>query len=437
MMRSGLRLVLACLSLVGVPAAAQGPLHVDITQGEASPLPIAIPEVSSGPMLGAPNAGDIGVALSHIIRDDLLSAGLYRLVTVGERFSVDQEVVFAPFMRAGAQALVIGRAQAADEGRLTYECLLYDVFGGRVEASQKIVVSMAEWRRAAHKCADMVFSVTTGDPGHFDTRLLFVADDGQPPARGAHLVAADFDGANATALTRGRQLVAMPDFSPDSHRLVFMSYEEMQPKLLVADTRSGQATSLNIPQGVPSAPRFSPDGRSVIFSLARDGDADIYTIDLASGSVRQLTNTAGADTSPSYASDGMSIVFESDRSGEQQIYVMAADGSRQRRISFGTGAYGSPSWSPRNDMIAYTHIESGQLRVGVMKPDGSGRRIITNGPHDEDPSWALSGRAIAFQRTNAGGSRSMLWITDLTGKAQHPVRTQGSASDPAWSGKRP
>lgn len=437
MKRLDRRSILACLALIGTPAAAQGPLHVDITQGVASPLPIAIPEVSSGPLAGVPDVGDMGVALSHIVRDDLLSAGLYRLVAVEGRLAADQEVVLAPFMRAGAQALVIGRAQAAEDGRLAYECLLYDVFGGKVEASQRILVSTAQWRRAAHKCADMVFSFTTGDPGHFDTRLLYVAEDGQPPDQGTHLVATDYDGANATSLTRGLQLVAMPAFAPDIRRIVFMSYQDAQPKLVVADLDSGQATTLNTPDGVPFAPRFSPDGRSVVFALTRGGDSDIYAIELASGSVRQLTNEAGADTSPSYSPDGTSIVFESDRSGEQQLYVMAANGSGQRRISFGAGACGSPSWSPRDDMIAYTHIESGRLRIGVMKPDGSGRRIITNGAHDEDPSWALSGRAIAFQRTTAGGSRPSLWITDLTGKAQHQVRTQGSASDPAWSGKRP
>jgi len=437
MRKSSLRSILAFLSLIGTPAAAQGPLHVDITQGVASPLPVAIPEVASGEVITIPDVGDVGVALSHIVRDDLLSSGLYRLVTADARLSADQEVDLAPFMRAGAQALVIGRAQAADDGRLAYECLLYDVFGGRVEASQRFVVSTTQWRRAAHKCADMVFAFTTGDPGHFDTRLLYVAYDGQPPDQGAHLVATDYDGANAAPLARGVQLVAMPGFSPDSRRLVFISYRDEQPQLVVADLVSGQATTLNTPAGVPSAPRFSPDGRSVIFSLAREGQADIYTIELASGSTRQLTHGAGADTSPGYSPDGTSIVFESDRSGEQQLYVMAADGTRQRRISFGSGAYGSPSWSPRDDLIAYTHIETGRLRIGVMKPDGSGSRIITDGAHDEDPAWALSGRAIAFQRTRAGQSVSSLWITDLTGKAQHQVRTQGAASDPAWSGKRP
>ena len=41
MRKSSLRSILAFLSLIGTPAAAQGPLHVDITQGVASPLPIA------------------------------------------------------------------------------------------------------------------------------------------------------------------------------------------------------------------------------------------------------------------------------------------------------------------------------------------------------------------------------------------------------------
>jgi TolB protein len=146
---------------------------------------------------------------------------------------------------------------------------------------------------------------------------------------------------------------------------------------------------------------------------------------------------AGADTSPSFAPDGASIVFESDRSGEQQLYVMASDGRGQRRISFGSGAYASPVWSPRDDMIAFTNIESGRLRIGVIKSDGSKQRIITDGSHDEDPSWAISGRAIAFQRTGAGQRLPTIWITDLTGKAQYQVRTEGAASDPSWSGKRP
>lgn len=445
MKKRDLRSILLGLSLMCGPAAAQGPLQVDITQGVASLLPISIAEVSSGPLIGLPaDVGDVGVALSHIVRDDLLSTGLYRLVPVEARPPADQELVLAPFMRAGAQALVVGRAQAADDGRrLAYDCLLYDVFGGRVETSQRIVVATHEWRRAAHQCADMVFSFTTGDPGHFDTRLLYVADGGhgpeggQGPGEGAHFVATDYDGANASALARDVSFVAMPAFSPDTRRIAFLSYQEDQPRLVVTDLGSGQTRIFDIPGGLPSAPRFSPDGRSLVISIARDRNANIYAVEIGSGAVRQLTQGVGTDTSPGYSPDGASIVFESDRSGLQQLYIMGPDGSGQRRISFGAGSHGSPSWSPRGDSIAYTHMENNQLRIGIMKPDGTGGRIITDGPYDEDPAWALSGRAIAFQRTRAGSPASAIWVTDLTGRARHQVRTPGSASDPAWSGKRP
>lgn len=437
MTASAIRQLLSLLLVTAGPAAAQGPLHVDITQGVASPLLIAIPDVASGALPDVAGIEDMGIALSQIVRADLLSTGLYRPVTAGGSLSVDQEIVFAPFAKAGAQALVVGRARPAGSGLLAYDCTLYDVFGARAEASQHIVVSTAQWRRAAHKCADMVFAFTTGDPGHFDTRLLFVAEDGQPPERRTRLMATDYDGANSSELTQGRELVAMPRFAPDGRRIVFMSYADAQPKVVVGDLRNGQPTVLSLPAGVPSAARFSPDGGSLVLSLAQDGDADIYTVDLASGSVRRLTDTAGADTSPSYSPDGRSIVFESDRSGGQQLYVMASDGSGQRRISFGSGGYASPIWSPRDDLIAFTRIESGRLRIGVMRPDGSRQRIVTEGPYDEDPAWAVSGRAIAFQRMASGGSLPAIWITDLTGKAQHQVAADGPASDPSWSGTRP
>ena len=33
-----------------------------------------------------------------------------------------------------------------------------------------------------------------------------------------------------------------------------------------------------------------------------------------------------------------------------------------------------------------------------MRPDGSGERMITNGYHDEGPTWAPNGRVLMFSR---------------------------------------
>ncbi len=428
--------LLLCL-MAGRPALAEGPLHVDITQGVASPLLIAIPDLLTGPIAGVGEGTDAGTALAEVVRADLLSTGLYHLLGVEGRYSASTETGLAPFARAGAQALVLGRVRPAGNDLLSYDCALYDVFGARIEASQRITVPVAQWRRAAHRCADLVFSATTGDPGHFDTRLLVVAQKGEAPGQAVRLVSMDYDGANPSDLTQGRELVAMPRYAPGSRRILYLSFDDGRAVLVLANLDTGQMASLKLPEGVPSAARFSPDGRSVIFSLARDGDADIYLLDLASGTTRQLTSAPGADTSPCFAPDGASIVFESDRSGQPQIYRMAPDGSDQMRISFGKGAHASPAWSPQGDLIAFTQIDGDRLRIGIMKPDGSKERIITDGARDEDPSWGVSGRALMFQRTVSGAALPAIWMTDLTGKVVRRIATPWSASEPAWSGKRP
>ncbi|PKQ03927.1 MAG: Tol-Pal system protein TolB, partial [Alphaproteobacteria bacterium HGW-Alphaproteobacteria-12] len=150
--------------------------------------------------------------------------------------------------------------------------------------------------------------------------------------------------------------------------------------------------------------------------------------------VTRLTNTAAIDTAPSYAPDGRQITFESDRGGSQQIYVMDADGSNQRRVSFGQGSYATPVWSPRGDLIAFTKMTSGRFVIGVMRPDGTGERVLTEGYHNEGPTWAPNGRVLMFFRETRGAQGGPgLWSVDVTGYNERPVPAATMASDPAWS----
>ena len=161
--------------------------------------------------------------------------------------------------------------------------------------------------------------------------------------------------------------------------------------------------------------------------------SSIYVMDMASKSPVRLTNTNAIDTSPSYSPDGSQLVFESDRGGKQQVYVMAADGSGQRRISFGEGAYSQPAWSPRGDLVAFTKQRSSGFAIGVMKPDGSGERILTEGFHNEGPSWAPNGQYLVIFRDPGGQGGGKLYMVDVTGKVDVAVPTPSYAADPTWS----
>ena len=55
----------------------------------------------------------------------------------------------------------------------------------RADASstrQGYVVSRRDWRRAAHRCADIVYSRLTGEGAYFDTRIVYVSETGPSAA---------------------------------------------------------------------------------------------------------------------------------------------------------------------------------------------------------------------------------------------------------------
>ena len=141
-------------------------------------------------------------------------------------------------------------------------------------------------------------------------------------------------------------------------------------------------------------------------------------------------NRCGVKLSPKLIRCG----FETDRDGSQEIYVMNADGSNPHRISFGDGRYSTPVWSPRGDYIAFTKQLSGRFLIGVMRPDGSGERILTEGFHNEGPTWAPNGRVLMFFRESPGAKGGpRIYSIDLTGYNERVVSTPAFASDPAWS----
>jgi len=94
----------------------------------------------------------------------------------------------------------------------------------------------------------------------------------------------------------------------------------------------------------------------------------------------------------------------------------------------------TPVWSPRGDLIAFTKRVGGHFLIGVMKPDGSGERILTEGFHNEGPTWAPNGRVLMFFRESPGaGGGPRLFSIDLTGYNERLVATPSFGSDPAWS----
>ena len=222
------------------------------------------------------------------------------------------------------------------------------VFGSE-QASAGYRVDPADWRRAAHKCADSIYGKLTGEMPFFDSRIAYIAETGPKGRRVKRLAVMDSDGANHRFLTNGQTTALTPRWSPDYSKILYLSYSDGNPRIYVYDYAAGTQRLVTESRNPTFAPRWSPDGKSILYSMAIGGNTDIYIIGVNGGTPTRLTSDPGIDVGGSFSPNGKQIVFESDRAGSQQIYVMNVDGTGQKRLSNGQGRYATPEWSPRGD----------------------------------------------------------------------------------------
>ena len=430
--------ILCGLTALFIVPLAHAQVQIDITRGRVEPMPIAVTNFPGNET----EASQIGRDLSAVISNDLERSGLFRPIDrdafIQSLPSLGVQPRFADWRALASQALVQGEVEAQPNGQLRVAFRLWDVFGGQQMVGQAYVTQPANWRRVAHIIADAIYTQITGESGYFDTRVVYVSENGPGNARIKRLAIMDQDGANHRFLTDGSALVLTPRFSPTAQEITYLSYFQNVPRVYLFNIDTGRQELLGNFPGMTYAPRFSPDGNKVTFSMASDGNSEIYEMDLRTRRSLRLTNHPAIDTSPSYAPDGRQLTFNSDRGGSQQIYVMNADGSETRRISFGSGRYATPVWSPRGDLIAFTRISRGTFYIGVMQPDGEGERLLAQGFLVESPTWSPNGRVLMYfaqapRRADGTGGRVRLYSIDLTGYNQREMVTPQDGSDPAWS----
>ena len=448
---------LICLTLGGsafaqtppaAPQSAQAPAEgIEVTVSDESDwqdLGIAIPTfATNADVPTATQAGStaaLGRSLAQIVTADLKNNGLFKPVGPDALpqpgFAQIQAPDFGIWSGRSAEMLVHGFVRDNGGGNLAVGCYLYDVALRQQLIKAAWVVSASDWRRAAHKCADMVYSRLSGESPFFDSKIAYIAETGPKDHRMKRLAIMDSDGANHRYITNGTSTALTPRYSPDYKSLLYLSYLNGNPRIYVYDLATGQQRLITQSRNPTFAPRWSPDGRWILYSMAIAGNTDIYRISAQGGDSVKLTDTPGIDIGGSFSPDGRKIVFESDRSGSQQVYTMNADGTGQQRISFFGGRAATPEWSPRGDQIAFTHI-AGNFRIAVMSPGGGELRYLTDSWQDEAPTWSPNGRIVQFFRTQRGSGKASIWQVDLTGRNERRLATPVDGSDPAWGPVRP
>jgi TolB protein len=411
-----------------VPAWAQ--LKIEVTNGVADPVPVAIVPFAK------PNAGDSGLDVASVIEHDLQGSGRFRTLPRTNMPATPTQpnaVVMGDWKNAGEDYIVVGRVVPLDGGNLAVDFDLLNVLTGQRVAGQRFTGTPTALRNAAHRVSDVVYEKILGIRGAFATRIAYVSVDGQPPAQKFQLIVADADGENQRLVLESRYPLMSPSWSPDGQWLAYVSFESKRSAVYVQLVRTGERRQVSARAGINGAPVWSPDGKKLALTLGgSSGNPDIYTLELQTQNLTRLTEDPAIDTEPAWSPDGKSIYFTSDRAGGPQIYRIGVNpGDRPKRITF-TGNYNArPRLSADGSLLAVVTQDSGNYRVAVQDLNSGTFRVLSKGHLDESPSFAPNGSTIMYSERE--GNRGILATVSVDGLIGLRLKSdQGEVREPAW-----
>ncbi|MFO1498597.1 MAG: hypothetical protein U1G07_09430 [Verrucomicrobiota bacterium] len=126
-------------------------------------------------------------------------------------------------------------------------------------------------RSQAHAFSDEIVLKLTGRPGIARTRIAFKGDEGG----NTEIYVADYDGANAVAVTRDRALVAAPCWVPGQRILYYTSYKSGFADVYSHHLSSGERRVVSKFPGINTSAAISPDGKKMALILSKSGSGPL------------------------------------------------------------------------------------------------------------------------------------------------------------------
>ena len=190
-------------------------IEVDITRGNLNPLPIAVSALYSDNITNKALKNEIkiekiGEEISSVIENNLKATGLFNPLEK-KAFLQKPDVAhlkprFEDWSLIKAQALITGKVEFKDD-KVRVEFRLWDVLAAREMLALAFTTVPNNWRRIGHIISDKIYERLTGEKGYFDTRIIYVSEEGPKTKRIKKLAIMDQDGFNIKYLTLGNELV--------------------------------------------------------------------------------------------------------------------------------------------------------------------------------------------------------------------------------------
>ena len=266
------KLYIFVILLILIPKTSFGLIEVDITRGNLNPLPIAVSPLfvetkSIKEFQNLLKKKNIGEDIASVVENNLKASGLFNPLKK-EAFLQKPDIShlkprFEDWSLIKAQALITGEVKYENE-KLRVEFRLWDVLAGKEMMALAFTTVPDNWRRVGHIITDKVYQRLTGEKGYFDTRIIYVSEEGPKTNRVKKLAIMDQDGYNTKYLTLGNELVLTPRFNPTNQMVTYLSYFKNLPRVYLLDIETGVQEVVGDFPGMTFAPRFSPDGKKLL-----------------------------------------------------------------------------------------------------------------------------------------------------------------------------
>lgn len=430
---------LAALStslLIVTPAPAA--LDLELTQGMMAAIPIAIVPFAGSPVQVAGNQDFL-----EVIKNDLQNSGQFRVTGPGHLEQTPQnasEINFSFWRKQGVNDVVMGSIQPLGGSQYQVSFSVISVFSNgahsdndNVVMSQTFRTNSSGMRGLAHHISDLIYQSLTGVRGVFSTKIAYILVQRYPNSKAKYtLEVADADGFNPQPLLNSAEPIMSPTWSPDGHKIAYVSFEGHHAAIYTQDVYTGRRQLVSDAPGINGAPAFSPDGRQLALVLTKTGNPNIYLLDLDSGNFKPLISDPYIDTEPTFSVDGQTLLFTSNRNGTPQIFQYSFNSGKISRLTYRGDYNARADFLPKDLGIVVMHRENGLFSIAKQDLSDNQMQVLVASGADESPSLAPNGRMVIY--ATQYGNRGVLAQVSIDGrvKLRLPAR-EGSVQEPAWS----
>ncbi len=250
----------------------------------------------------------------------------------------------------------------------------------------------------------------------FDDRTILATAE-ESPGEAYIIWRIAYPSGEATRLTNDLNWYPLISLTQDKSLIAAVQTEISNNIWVMPEFDAARASQITKGRNLVEKPAWTPNGK-IIYAQKMAVGADLYLIDPANGDRKQLTADTRANINPTVTPDGRYVVFVSDRSGAPRVWRINTDGSDPRELTHDHEVL-DVTVSADSQWIAYTMCFN-ICNVWTLPIDGGTPTLLTD-KFSQSPAISPDGKYIACSYLDQPNGAIKLAI--LPREGGEPIKT--------------